>query len=551
MANVVDELVTKYTLDPDGYNKGGNVVLGVTHSVATALKDLGASVIGGVTHALSGMFSPIAAIAGGAGLLSMGRSAVNAAIGFDTIQRSLQAVTKDAERAKAVLAFDDKLAGPSIFTSEELAQASLTLEAFKLKTEEFLPVAEKLGTVFGGNSEALRQYVDALGYIKNGRFGEGFESLSRAGLSKDDFTAKGLTFDKSGAFTGQADQALKAIEQLVNDRFGKLSEEMANGPAAKLASVMDAIGRAARVAGQGILSVLMPAAEKIGGFIQHLVDSGAIDKAVNGIARLFNGNDIGDGTIHMIALLVSTLQNLPTVFLVVRQAVGSFFDFLKQNFETIGALMIAAFSFGPILEGIGLLIAAMNKLRTITTLTEVVAVALKLAVGTLAEGAKVVAAIGAAAIAGYAAMRLMDNIANQAMDTGPLQQLTGLWDTIQKGASAIEHGGNAPGPTGTASTIANMAANIATQQLSLTNQIAANTAKTAKNTELQSELNRKILGGGDLGRLGVTAVEMSGIKRGGRGRGLEDAIRHLVDEIAGSMQATHNSAMTNRARMDH
>lgn len=41
------------------------------------------------------------------------------------------------------------------------------------------------------------------------------------------------------------------------------------------------------------------------------------------------------------------------------------------------------------------------------------------------------------------------------------------------------------------------------------NQIAGNTGATASNTQKQLDMQRYVLGGGDLGRLGVTPIEMS------------------------------------------
>ena len=136
----------------------------------------------------------MASVAGMAGLVGLSTYAVNAAISYDTLSRSLTAITKSGERAKQVLNFADVLAGPSVFGSEELASAALTLEAFGLKTEKYLPVVEKLGTIFGGTAGDMMQFVNSLGMLKGGRSGEAFESLiSGAGRLWKRFDTAALT----------------------------------------------------------------------------------------------------------------------------------------------------------------------------------------------------------------------------------------------------------------------------------------------------------------------------------------------------------------------
>ena len=51
MSTVVDELVTRMTLDPKGYQSGANQVLSTTNKVASGLGTLTGTLIRGVTLA--------------------------------------------------------------------------------------------------------------------------------------------------------------------------------------------------------------------------------------------------------------------------------------------------------------------------------------------------------------------------------------------------------------------------------------------------------------------------------------------------------------------
>lgn len=337
----VEEVVSKYVLDPSAYQRGATAVVQAsktaTDAVGGAFRTVG-------QNARAGMAAAGVGIAGlGAGLGAFAKSSIQSALAFDTMERSLRAVTGSAARAKAVLGFVDKLAIPSIFTSAELAESAKTLEAFGLATERFLPIAEKLGTVFGGTSADLRQFVDSLGMIKGGRFGEAFESLARAGISRDALKAKGLQFDKGGSFLGDINQALNAVEQVVNERFGKLSQEMASGPAAKMGSVMDAWGRATRATGAVMLDVLIPVAERLGDTLQKLVDNGTVTKIAKGFGQLFDSKGIANSLSDAFTKMVAKLGELPSIL----QANASVFDTIKT---AIGDTAKAVVKLAPALQ---------------------------------------------------------------------------------------------------------------------------------------------------------------------------------------------------------
>jgi hypothetical protein len=533
MASIVDTLITRYTMDPSSYESGARRVTAATQGAGTAIARMVEGPIAMLGRMASSPLNGIVAALGVGGLVAAGGGAVKAALDYDTMRRSLTAVTQSAERAGQVLRYVDKLAIPSIFTSADLGSAAKTLEAFGLQTERFLPIAEKLGTVFGGTSQDLFQFVDALGMIKGGRTGEGIESLARAGISRDQLKVRGLQFDGGGQFKGQVSQLLDAVEAEVNARFGKLSQEMADGPAAKLASVFDAAGRAVRAVGAAILTVLVPAAERVGSFIQYLVDSGQIEKIATGIAGMFGGDDIGRGLINAIAWVVSGLQLLPAIL----AGISNWFGVLGKHAAGFAGILVGIFTATTWMKSIGVIIDGLAALRLAFASAGSVAIvmkemALKGLVG-LATAAKIIAAAALASVVATGLIEKQFGSFKQGLQELPgvkewadaqNQILRGFDKTQGKGVSVIDQ------VTAFVSTKA--------QGASPLNQIAANTAATAANTQKANDIQRSILGGGAMGAAAASPVNLSKALNGGGDR-IQHAVNGLVAALRAEMHIGH------------
>jgi hypothetical protein len=533
MASVIDTLVTRYTMDPSSYESGANRVTKATQNAGSAILRMVEGPIAAIGRTVTNPINGLVGALGIGGIIAAGTGAVRAAIDYDTMRRSLTAVTQSAERAGQVLKYVDQLAIPSIFTSADLGSAAKTLEAFGLQTERFLPIAEKLGTVFGGTSQDLFQFVDALGMIKGGRTGEGIESLARAGISRDQLKVRGLQFDGGGQFKGQVSQLLDAVEAEVNARFGKLSQEMASGPAARMASVFDAVGRAMRTIGDAILSVLVPAFEKVGSFIQYLVDSGAIEKVAFGIAHMFGGADIGQGLVNAIAWVVAGLQQLPAIL----AGVSNWFGNLAQHAAGFAGIMIGIFTAATWMKSIGVIIEGLAALRTAFAEAGAVAIVMKeLALNGLAGLAVAAGIVAAAALASVAATKAIEggfgNLKNGLQNLPGVKEWAATHDQILRGYDASQSRG--------VSVIDQVSTYVANQQqgLSPLNQIAANTAATAANTQKANDIQRSILGGGSMGAAAASPVNLTKALSGSGDR-IQHAVNNLVQALRSEMLTGH------------
>jgi hypothetical protein len=472
-AVVVEQVVAQFILDDKGYKKGADAVVKESQKVAKAVDNATDSTkrkggalknIGEGFGAITGAFGAVAATIGAVAIpLALGgKAAVQTAIEFDTLQRSLTAITGSGERTAQILGFIDKLAIPSVFDTATLGESAKLLEAFGLNTERFLPIAEKLGTVFGGNAESLNSFVAALGYLKSGRFGEAFESLARGGVSRELLTQKGLEFDKGGSFKGTVEQALTAVELVVNEKFGKLSEEMASGPMAKLASLGDAFNRVMRQIGLALVGPVVTVFETLSGAMENLTKVNVFGDAI----KSFIGSIQSIGGVSMDA--EESLLNLSGTFV----ALGVFLKNLAEGFMIFKDQVIALAEMFP---GIKLYRAHLGNLANATGLT-----------ANLSE------AYGGGEAERFIGVKRFD-----------LEQRRKRMAEAAAG-EGLAKAGDKPAAEPTVSPGESVK--------DLLKNISDSSATTASNTEKLANINDRVLGGGGLASRGLSRQEMTDLQ---------------------------------------
>jgi hypothetical protein len=490
MSKVTVEIVESvYELNSKGFESGAKKVAAASADADKAVKKSGASAAssGGmlsklgagaqlVTGTIGAAVGAVAAIA--VPLVLGGKAALETATQFDTLQRSLTAITGSGERTGQILSFIDKLAIPSVFDTATLGESAKLLEAFGLNTERFLPIAEKLGTVFGGNAEALNSFVTALGYLKSGQFGEAFQSLKRGGVSTEALQAKGLQFSKSGEFKGTVDQALTAVELVVNEKFGKLAEEMASGPMAKLASLGDAFNRVMRQIGLSLIDYVVPVFETLASAMENLTKVNVFGDAVKSFVGTLQG--IPDATLDVEEYLL----NVAGAFVGLGQYLRNFYDGMVAFGE--GILSIA-----EMFPGIKLLRAHLGFIGK-----------------TLGIDKFLGEAYGQTAASDFIAQKRAELSARKAKDAAD--------------AAAGENlGKTAEAPTGVATPGESVK--------DLLKNIADSSAGTNDNTKKMADINDRVLGGGGLASRGLSREEMQGLA--GRRRSGTQEIKSLLVEL--------------------
>ena len=291
MATTIDTLVTKYVLD-DQYSAKAGKVQASTGSLGSSF---------GGASAMAGALATGVTIAAAA-TVALGVRASQTAAKYEVLRQGIQAVTGSATRAQEVFDFAQKQAGPSaFFDTANLAEAAKLLETFKLKTEEFLPLANTMASLFGQNAESLNSFVMALGRIKAGSFGEGFQKLREMGVTRPMLEAEGAKFSASGEFQGTTDAALKAIKAAIEKNFGGLDAAMMGTFQAQLATAGDLVEQSFGAIGKGINEALLPSLKGFNEQLNKFVADGTAEKAGDTFGSLletFQG--FGDGLRSML-----------------------------------------------------------------------------------------------------------------------------------------------------------------------------------------------------------------------------------------------------------
>lgn len=432
MAKIVDELITKYTLQDD-YSAKANQVVGST---------------GKLTAALGGVVAGVAALGAALGAATiayvrLGQAAVSKFTTFDTIERSFIGIYGSAEQAAQMMAYLEAKSLRSAFGLEAMATAASSLALAGIDVGKFLPVVERLALVSGQGEAGLADAASVLRRLRGGQVAEalGPEGLGRFGVNRQDLLAMGASFNAQGQFQGTVEQALDLIVRVAEGKLKRVADEVGKGAAATLSNVQDAWDKALTDAGRVIMTAFTPVLIEATEAFTALVKSGALKSLTAGFTSMaaamsmVNWTVLGQGLIGLSHML---------------QAVGSF--------------MSQVVLVGPVraLLGIGSTIGNMAR-----------------------NAARDIAAFRVA--------------------------MGGGGEVVPPPVPSVED----------------------SPQVA---QIAENTAQTAENTAKMLDLSRHIFGGGDLGRMGITPVEMGGGQRSSRVKidvsGADGPFRLLVETIA-------------------
>lgn len=510
---VVDKVITEYILNADRYKAGADQVLSASKKLVAGAGKIGDTLGKGIS-AVKGL--AIGATVASLPMIGLAKTALDSAVAYDTLQRSLNAITGSAQRTGQILAFVQKLALPSIYTQAQLGEASKTLEAFGLSTERFLPIAEKLGTVFGGTTESLDSFITSLGYLKSGRFGEAFESLARGGISRQQLMGEGLKFDKGGQYLGTVDQALTAVEKLVNQKFGQLSKEMADGAGAGLASFSDAWNIAMIKIGGVLLKYVVPVVKQFADALNNLSSSGVLENITKGLMEMFNTKALGDALISTFAGMLAGLEVMPKFVADVANKFVVAFSNIKIAISVVGGVLAGIFLTSPIVKGVVTLIEAFTTLRKAMVGVSVTGVIMKaiLTMGTsiAQELLTTLPAIAVAVTAGFGINYALDKMTEGMSKIGDLPSIEDFTrrqaeiEKMMRGGGGVASTAPAVAGAGGTSTVdtykalneaqtqANIRVNASEREVArqrrLYNQAFANAKLYPDNTEFQTQLEQ-------------------------------------------------------------
>lgn len=116
---------------------------------------------------LSGLKKWIGGLAIGAGLITLAKTGLDAAMSMESLTAQFTTMTGSAERANSVIQEISEFAAKTPFTKMGLADAGKTLMAFGLQSEKVVPTLKMLGDVAGADQNKLNSLALVFGQIQS------------------------------------------------------------------------------------------------------------------------------------------------------------------------------------------------------------------------------------------------------------------------------------------------------------------------------------------------------------------------------------------------
>lgn len=274
-----------------------------------------------------------------------------AGIEFEAMKARLEGLTGSASRAQEMLALAAKEAGPSMFTTQQLEMAMVNLAAFGQNVERVLPMITKLGQAMGADQEKLMQYVRGFNMLKQGQLPE-LETMGAMGVSKGDLTKQGIKFDNQGSLISSAEQTMLAFERIINEKFSGAIKKSAETTQAMEATITDSMQMIQRSFGETTNNALKPFLVSLGSIFKAVADSQFpklfAEQMMKPLQELVGvGNNLRNTFLDVLATLASIANVIPRN---IANLIKEFKDLQEEKnlFVKAGRAAVLANKFGPV-----------------------------------------------------------------------------------------------------------------------------------------------------------------------------------------------------------
>lgn len=294
-------------------------------------------------------------LSAGVGLVNQGISAVPGFLG-NAAQTYMERESRQArlvgligkERAKGALSAAEAVAAPSPFTTGQLADAAVTLEAFGVRAERALPIIGRLGTAMGASTDQMQMYTKAIGQLGTGNMIDS-DVMASMGLTRSDFAQQGVKFDENGKLESSAEEALLALDKIVKERYAGVLDTMADTAEAKSASLQDAGERAMAEVGKGVTRYQGPFMDRVTRLLTSAVDSGVlaetVSRSITSLQRL-TGTGSDQGVARAASFVLTTVELVPEYIRIAIRNTQEWWRGMENGARRFGAIFAAQWQFG-------------------------------------------------------------------------------------------------------------------------------------------------------------------------------------------------------------
>lgn len=478
-------------------------------------------------------------------------AALEAPAQLKAIENGMTDAATPLESGKFIMDFIEKLAPNALGQFDDLAEGATKLEASGLLVERWLPMVADLAGAFGGTQEKIIGVSEALAKLASGSSGEALERLRDFAITRTALEVEGIEFDGGGSLKSSIEDTLLAVETIAKEKFGNIGEFMNGTFEQRFSNLGDAWNALMHDFGDGLLPLAGKLLETGQSFISYLSDSEWISNLADNVSNAFEHIMGGTGVPDFVWTLTALIERFP-------DAMIAAWEGAQKVGEVIEKIIVGTYNFfGEI--GTGLVNLFQNGLvevedrfnqmlaRVITSLANLDWKGILLGTQNAVDGAL--------DMAGKLLMseehkpdRVFEPIKDSSEIFGRIfgdTAMDNFWKDTQKRADELQKGYEAftqkgkPGIGDTSGLDMFNGSYIQSGTDDLLEKIAKHTGETADHTKKQIDINKFLFGGGDVGRNGVSMLEVSRVPSEGaamRQGKLEVSVGKSRDTLERAMQ---------------
>jgi hypothetical protein len=168
-----------------------------------------------------------------------------------------------------MLPFLEDLAGISNSSTGEMVKAGIYSNNLGLDTKTLLPILNDVTAMV--EDMRIDDLIRAMGMLKAGRYGEGLESLSRVGVTREVLSGKGIKFDGQGSVAKESEaQMMSVVTNLLKTMYAGAAQEMAGTYKQLISNLGDDISRSLKNAFAGALPYAEQSVSVISGMFKSM-----------------------------------------------------------------------------------------------------------------------------------------------------------------------------------------------------------------------------------------------------------------------------------------
>jgi len=298
---------------------------------------------------LGGVLSGLGLAVGAAEIFSLGKSAVQSAMAYETLSIQFEVFLGSAEKAKTVLADLNKFSIETPFTPDQVNAAGRSLIAFGVAQKDLLPTMQKIGDVSAAVGKDYNELATIYGKAKTAGvlMAEDINQLTEAGIPIIDEFAKilGVGADQVKKLGSEGKIHFSDLETAFANmtgeggRFNGMMDKMSQTTEGLLSSIEGKLQDELRAIGQAMLPTIRTIMEGFEPAMAILKDTfkwvyaaiGPLVTSIGDIAKAFGlGSSEGNGFVAVIEVLSTVLKVAFFPFKAITSIIGFFVGIIAK-----------------------------------------------------------------------------------------------------------------------------------------------------------------------------------------------------------------------------